>query len=105
MVVGVGRGFLGLRIRRAKGRSPNNASSFIASRFIAGQRNCSAKNVRARETERWGAKEDYDDLRTEIAMRAVTVVMKKALDYSSRTALKAAAIADLLVVIILILQK
>lgn len=34
---------------------------------------------------------DYDDLRTEIAMRTVTAVMKKALDYSSRTALKAVA--------------
>lgn len=42
---------LELRVRRAKGRSPNNASSFIASRFIAGQRNGSAENVRPRETE------------------------------------------------------
>lgn len=104
MVVGLS---LGLRIRRAKGRSPNNASSFIASRFIAGQRNCSAEKDREMDggRQRWEAKEDYDDLRTEIAMRAVTVVMKKALDYSSRTALKAAAIADLSVVIILILEK
>jgi len=43
---------LGLRVRRVKGRSPNNASSFIASRFITGQRNDSAKNVRPREKER-----------------------------------------------------
>lgn len=97
---------LGLRVRRVKGRSPNNASSFIASRFIAGQRNGSAENVRPRETERrrWGWKE-VEDLRTEIAMRAVTAVMKKALDYAPRTALKAAAIADLLIVIVLILKE
>jgi len=38
-------------------------------------------------------------------MRAVTAVMKKALDYASRTVLKAAAIADLLIVIVLILKE
>jgi len=38
-------------------------------------------------------------------MRAVTAVMKKALDYAPRTVLKAAATADLLIVIILILKE
>jgi len=99
VVVGAGRDSLGLRVRRAKGRSSNNASSFIASRFIAGQRNCFVENVRTGETEKgYGQKrkkgEGYDDLRTEIAMRTATAIMKKALDYASRTALKA-TIADL----------
>lgn len=38
-------------------------------------------------------------------MRAVTAVMKKALDYTPRTALKAAATADLLIVTVLILKE
>lgn len=52
----------------------------------------------------WNGVED-DSLRTEIAMRVVTAVMKKTLDYSPRTALKAAATADLLIVIVLILKE
>lgn len=35
-----------------------------------------------RQRDRRAEEDYYDDLRTEIAMRAVTVVMKKALDYS-----------------------
>lgn len=49
----------------------------------------------------WKEAED-GNLRTEIAMRAITVVMKKALDYA---ALKAAATVDLLIVIVLILKE